>query len=888
MIAGWLSRLGGVRPLRSEIGLLVIGMVALGSSVLLWWGNESWWRSYASYVPAIDNIRQARHAATRAYLLQGRQIAGEDVAPQEIAAQLDRAMLGMSDALAGRSTLEGIAAVEPGGELRATLYQYGTALGVFESASRQILAGRDDERGALRLRQINAFNESELRANEVEAVLALGLRQRVGEQQHDLRIGIGLWLGFLVVMYLLGLRQVRMESRFARQRQLTEAIVQGSADAIFVKDREGRYELFNRAASEMTGKPADQVLGRTDVDIFSAHTAETIASTDRKVLDTGEYISSEQELEVGGAGRSFWMIKGPLRDGQGRVNGVVGMARDITERKQLEAQIEEHRDHLEEMVAQRTAELAEAEAYQRLILESAADGIYGIDTLGCATFVNQAACRLLGYRAEQLVGQQIHRIIHHSYPDGSPLPEAECASWRTLREGIALSVDDQVYWHADGHAVPVSFSTHPMRRDGELVGAVVSFTDISERRRLEARLRRFAHFVEQIGAVRDRRGLMAILREASKELADADGVTLVLREGDMVRYADEDAIGPLWKDQCFPLEVCVSGTAIRDAQTIAIDDIYADPRVPHDVYRPTFVRSMAVLPIGGAQPFGAIGFYWATVHHATAEDMSLQRALADAATVGLSNLDLYAKLETSRQEAERLALVKSAFLANMSHELRTPLNAIIGYSEMIGEVAEDDGFPHVIPDLDRIRSSAQHLLALIDDVLDLSKIEAGRMDVVCAPFRIADLLGELDAIGSVLAEKRGNRFEIRHGFVDEEVETDRTRTLQILSNLVSNACKFTTDGEVVVSAELIGPTLRCVVSDTGTGMDESQVSRLFQAFVQVHDASRREDVGGTGLGLALCRRFARLMGGEVTLRSAPGEGTHVTLELPRKPASLTT
>lgn len=183
MIAGWLSRLGGVRPLRSEIGLLVIGMVALGSSVLLWWGNESWWRSYASYVPAIDNIRQARHAATRAYLLQGRQIAGEDVAPQEIAAQLDRAMLGMSDALAGRSTLEGIAAVEPGGELRATLYQYGTALGVFESASRQILAGRDDERGALRLRQINAFNESELRANEVEAVLALGLRQRVAEQQ---------------------------------------------------------------------------------------------------------------------------------------------------------------------------------------------------------------------------------------------------------------------------------------------------------------------------------------------------------------------------------------------------------------------------------------------------------------------------------------------------------------------------------------------------------------------------------------------------------------------------------------------------------------------------------------------------------------------------------
>ena len=883
MIAGWLSRLGGVRPLRSEIGLLVIGMVALGSSVLLWWGNESWWRSYASYVPAIDNIRQARHAATRAYLLQGRQIAGEDVAPQEIAAQLDRAMLGMSDALAGRSTLEGIAAVEPGGELRATLYQYGTALGVFESASRQILAGRDDERGALRLRQINAFNESELRANEVEAVLALGLRQRVAEQQHDLRIGIGLWLGFLVVMYLLGLRQVRMESRFARQRQLTEAIVQGSADAIFVKDREGRYELFNRAASEMTGKPADQVLGRTDVDIFSAHTAETIASTDRKVLDTGEYISSEQELEVGGAGRSFWMIKGPLRDGQGRVNGVVGMARDITERKQLEAQIEEHRDHLEEMVAQRTAELAEAEAYQRLILESAADGIYGIDTLGCATFVNQAACRLLGYRAEQLVGQQIHRIIHHSYPDGSPLPEAECASWRTLREGIALSVDDQVYWHADGHAVPVSFSTHPMRRDGELVGAVVSFTDISERRRLEARLRRFAHFVEQIGAVRDRRGLMAILREASKELADADGVTLVLREGDMVRYADEDAIGPLWKDQCFPLEVCVSGTAIRDAQTIAIDDIYADPRVPHDVYRPTFVRSMAVLPIGGAQPFGAIGFYWATVHHATAEDMSLQRALADAATVGLSNLDLYAKLETSRQEAERLALVKSAFLANMSHEIRTPLNGVLGMAQIGYLNARDNPLQQTFG---RILDSGKVLLGVINDILDFSKIDAGKMVVEHLPVDLDIVIEQLRAMFDERARAKNLALSItKAADLPRFIMSDPVRLQQIATNLLSNAVKFTTTGAIDATFSRAGEQLVLRICDTGIGMSAEQVARLFRPFEQA-DASTTRRYGGTGLGLAISHRLAELMGGDIRAASTEGAGSCFELFLPLREAPL--
>ena len=883
MSARWLTRLGGGRPLRSEIGLLVIGLVALGSSALLWWGNESWWRSYASYVPAIDNIRQARHAATRAYLLQGRQIAGEEVALQEIAAQLDRALLGMSDALAGRSTLEGIAAVEPGGELRATLYDYGTALSVFESASRQILAGRDDERGALRLRQINAFNESELRANEVEAVLALGLRQRVDQQQRQLRIGIGLWIGLLVVMYLLGLRLVRMESRFARQRQLTEAIVQGSADAIFVKDRNGCYELLNRAASEMMGKPVDEVLGRQDKDVFPPETAEAAGRTDRKVIETGEFITSEQVLHVGNAARAFWVTKGPLRDMHGRVNGIFGMARDITERKQLEAQIEKHRDRLEEMVEQRTVELAESEANQRLILESAADGIYGIDTRGCATFVNRAACHLLGYRAEQLVGQKIHRIIHHSYPDGRPLPEEECASWRTLHEGVALSVDDQVFWHADGHAVPVSFSTHPMRRGGALVGAVVSFTDVSERRRLEQRLRRFAQFVEQIGAVRDRRELMAILREASKELADADGVTLVLREGDTVRYVDEDAIGPLWKDQCFALEACVSGIAMRDAQTIVIEDIYADPRVPHDVYRPTFVRSMSLQPIGGAQPFGAIGFYWSTVHRATAEELSLQHALGDAATVGLSNLDLYARLEVSRQEAERLALVKSAFLANMSHEIRTPLNGVLGMAQIGYLNAKDSPLQQTFG---RILESGKVLLGVINDILDFSKIDAGKMVVEHFPVDLDAVIDQLRAMFDERARVKNLALSItKSAALPRFIMSDPVRLQQIATNLLSNAVKFTAAGTIDVTFSRAGERFLLRVCDTGIGMSSEQLSRLFRPFEQA-DATTTRRYGGTGLGLAISHKLAELMGGEIRATSTEGAGSCFELHLPLREAPL--
>jgi signal transduction histidine kinase len=237
-----------------------------------------------------------------------------------------------------------------------------------------------------------------------------------------------------------------------------------------------------------------------------------------------------------------------------------------------------------------------------------------------------------------------------------------------------------------------------------------------------------------------------------------------------------------------------------------------------------------------------------------------------------------------KEAVEEANRAKSTFLANMSHELRTPLTAIIGYSELIAEALPDTPVEQIGRDLQRIHSAGTHLLSLINDILDVSKIEAGRMELVFEPIHVGQLLDDVVYTVQPLIKQHHNELMVQNLLTQQIIISDLTRVRQIMINLLSNASKFTERGRITVVVDedstKAEPMLRFTVTDTGIGLTKEQISRLFQAFTQA-DSSITRRYGGTGLGLALCRRLSHLLGGNIEVDSAPGVGSTFTVLLPR-------
>ena len=525
------------------------------------------------------------------------------------------------------------------------------------------------------------------------------------------------------------------------------------------------------------------------------------------------------------------------RADEGRPQRMIGTHTDITEQKQ----------------AAEAVRISEARL--RLLLDSASEAIYGIDMDGNCTFCNPACLQMLGYQyAGELIGKNMHELIHYKYADEAPFPMKECRIYQAFQAGAEVHVDDEVFWRADGSSFPVEYWSHPQWHHGEVVGAVVTFIDITERTEANKKLLTLSRAVEN--------------SPASVVITDPSGTIEYVNPKftQVTGYTAQEAIGQnprILKSGDFSAKFYE-----KLWQTLLAGHVWQGEFHNKKKNGESYFEAATISPIRDDK--GNIAHFVAVK-----EDITERKRYEQ-------------ELKKSMAAAEAANQAKSEFLANMSHEIRTPMNAIIGFSHLC---LQNELAPVQRDYLEKVYRSANSLLGIINDILDFSKIEAGKMEVEKTPFQLDSVLSGVAAVTSLRAEEKEIALLFNSGLdVPRTLIGDPLRLGQILNNLVGNAIKFTTAGEVSVQVRVESLTLGqgeapghivlgFAVRDTGIGMTPEQVGKLFKSFSQA-DASTTRKYGGTGLGLAISKRLIEQMGGTMWVESTPGKGSTFTFNLP--------
>jgi len=688
------------------------------------------------------------------------------------------------------------------------------------------------------------------------------------------------------------------EKALRTERQQLRDIIEFLPDATFIVDQEKRVVAWNRAIEQMTGVKKDEVIGQADyayappffgerrpilIDFLDVPSS-SLETCYKFVKRVGETVIAESFIPRlnNGAGMHLWGVAAPLRDRQGRRFGANECIRDVTEQKLVEQA------------------LREKEQKYRELVEHANSIILHWDCEGRIAFLNEFGLRFFGYSQAEILGRHVV---------GTIVPETE-SSGRDLRPLMQqISVD------------PVAFERNTnenMRRNGEKVwinwtnkvgfdsqgrveGILSIGTDITEQRRAEAALRESESRY---------RGLFEDCPTSLWE-EDFSDVKLYL---DSLRRSGVTDIRAHFDQHHDALRTCAAKVRVLDVNRATLEllqyerreDLCAHlSRVFRDESYRTFLEELVCLASGNmvfqteainCNRQGEVLHVNMTVAIVPGHEETWSRvfvAITDISSRVRAEEELHVlneELETrvaerttelalAKERAEAADRVKSAFLAAMSHELRTPLNSIIGFTGIILQGLPGPLNPEQEKQLKMVQGSARHLLALINDVLDLSKIEAGQLEVEKELFDARASIAAVLQLVTPLAEKKGLALSASVSPEIGELKNDRRRFEQILINLLNNGVKFTEKGSVRIECVVDGDELVIRVSDTGIGIRREDLGKLFQAFQQV-DVGLTRNHEGTGLGLSICKRLVEKMGGRIWVESEYGVGSVFTFTLP--------
>jgi PAS domain S-box-containing protein len=544
-------------------------------------------------------------------------------------------------------------------------------------------------------------------------------------------------------------------------------------------------------------------------------------------------------------GRVVW-IRGEANvvgDEAGHPLLLQGVAFDISEMKQTEAK------------------LRAGEAWARSIVEHSYNALIAIDAAGLITDWNPQAELTFGWSRDEVLGRSVaETIIPLQYRE---LHQNGLRRFLATGEGPVLNKRIEITaLHRDGHEFPVELTISPIRI-GETYFFSAFVRDITERKESEEQLRLSE---ERARLTIDTAFDAHITIEARGLISDWNP-----QAERTFGWTRDEVIGRSVADTIIPPQFRAShnkglqrfldtGEGPVLNKRIEITALHRDG---HE-----FPVEMTIAPIRLGETYLFSAFIKDITERKQAEEKLKQ---------------LNAHLALARDQALEANRAKSAFLANMSHELRTPLNAIIGFSEMLQEDALAGGHQSFVPDLQKIHGSAKHLLNLIGGILDLSKVEAGRMELFLETFDLATVIQEVVTTVQPLVEKNGNALELRSAADLGSINADVTKVRQVLFNLLSNAAKFTERGTITLEASRVtspkAAWIHVSVRDTGIGMTPEQKDKLFQSFAQGDDSTTRK-FGGTGLGLTICERFCDMMGGTIRVESELGKGSTFTIRLP--------